>query len=113
MNIEFENLQKIPQVLELLVLMKESVTQGKIEKRWLNTREVAYYLGYKFGTLQSKIKKGDFTKEKHYYKKGGVLLFDRIEVDNWVMNNKFSNNISYDSEEIDTKTNELLSVFAS
>jgi len=112
-NIEFENLQKIPQVLDILVSMKENIEQGKVEKRWLNTREVSYYLGYKFGTLQSKIKKGDFKKGKHYYKKGGALLFDKIEIDNWVMDNKFSNNISYANEGIDTKTNELLSVFSS
>ena len=84
MNVDFEELKKIPQILDVILTIKETVEKGKLDKRWLNTRELANYTGYKFETIQSKIKKKEFIRNVHYFKRDGTLLFDKIEVDNWV-----------------------------
>lgn len=110
MNISFEELKKIPQVLELLLYVKDTVEKGTVEKRWLNTRELANYTGYKFETIQSKIKKGEFIQSVHYYKKGGILLFDKTEVDNWVMGVKSVNNATYEKDKTNEVDDEILSM---
>ena len=109
MNINLEALNQIPQLLELIVSMKSTIENGTIEKRWFNTRELAEYSGYKFETIKSKIKKGEFTQGVHYFKKGGMLLFDKTEIDNWVMGVKSANNINYEKEETDSIVNDVLS----
>lgn len=109
MNINFESLKDIKPILTLLTSVNEKLEKGTIDKRWFNTRELADYTGYKFETIKSKIKKGDFTQGIHYFKKGGILLFDKIEVDNWVMGVKSANNIAYEkqnNEEIDNDTDD-------
>lgn len=111
MNINLEALNQIPQLLELIVSMKSTIENGVVEKRWFNTRELADYTGYKFETIKSKIKKGDFTQGVHYFKKGGILLFDKIEVDNWVMGVKSANNVNYENTEVDDIVDDVLSDF--
>ena len=111
MNINLEALNQIPQLLELIVSMKSTIENGTIEKRWFNTRELAEYSGYKFETIKSKIKKGDFTQGVHYFKKGGILLFDKIEVNNWVMGVKSANNVNYENTEVDDIVDDILSDF--
>ena len=71
--------------------MIDKKLDASVDKRWLNTQELADYTGYKFETMKSKIKKHDFIIGVHYYKKDGKLLFDKFEVDNWVMGIKPSN----------------------
>lgn len=106
MNVDFEQLEQIPKMMELLLSLQSTLSQEKVEKRWLNTRELALYTGYKFETIKAKIKNGDFIKELHYFKKAGILLFDKIEVDNWVMGIKSSNNIEF-SKEQEKNSNEV------
>ena len=55
----------------------------KQEKRWLNIKEASYYLGYSQDHLH-KLKNEHFIESKHYHKKAGRVLFDKIELDNWV-----------------------------
>ena len=55
----------------------------KEEKRWLNIKEASYYLGYSQDHLH-KLKNEHFIESKHYHKKAGRVLFDKIELDNWV-----------------------------
>jgi len=115
MIIDLEELKLIPQVLELLTSVKDTIEKGTIEKRWFNTRELALYTGYKFETIKSKIKKGEFTQNIHYFKKGGILLFDKVEVDNWVMGIKSANNIAYSKkqmEETDENYSDLVEAFS-
>jgi len=107
-TVDFDTLKQIPQILELVLSVKEIIKSGIVEKRWLNTRELAHYTGYKFETIKAKIKKGEFTQNVHYFKKGGILLFDKIEVDNWVMGIKSANNIEY-SKKQDEGSNEVIS----
>ena len=114
-TVDFDTLKQIPKILELLVYVKNTVEKGNIEKRWFNTRELADYTGYKFETIKSKIKKGEFTQNIHYFKKGGMLLFDKVEVDNWVMGIKSANNIAYSKkqmEEKDENYSDLLEAFS-
>ena len=115
MNINFESLNDITKILTLLTSVNEKLEKGTIEKRWFNTRELADYTGYKFETIKSKIKKGEFTQNIHYFKKGGMLLFDKVEVDNWVMGIKSANNIAYSKkqmEEKDENYSDLLEAFS-
>ncbi|MEA3497608.1 MAG: helix-turn-helix domain-containing protein [Campylobacterota bacterium] len=79
MDIKFENLAKIDEILELLKNQQEN----KIEKRWLNVSETAHYLGYSKDHIH-KMKNDTFILDLHYYKKSGRLLFDRVELDKWV-----------------------------
>ena len=108
MDINFESLNDISKILTLLTSVNEKLEKGTVEKRWLNTRELAEYSGYKFETIQSKIKKGEFIKGVHYYKKGGMLLFDKVEVDNWVMGVKSANNINYENEKTNSIVDDVL-----
>ena len=79
MDIKFENLAKIDEILQLL----QKQQSNNYEKRWLNVSETAYYLGYSKDHIH-KMKNDIFILDLHYYKKVGRLLFDRIELDNWV-----------------------------
>ena len=79
MDIKFENLAKIDEILQLL----QKQQTNNYEKRWLNISETAHYLGYSKDHIH-KMKNDIFILDLHYYKKVGRLLFDRIELDNWV-----------------------------
>jgi len=82
MNIKFENLEKIDEILTIL----QNQEQNKIEKRWLNINETAHYLGYSSDHIH-KLKNDEFIEGIHFYKKG-KLLFDKLELDKWVTTNK-------------------------
>ena len=79
MDIKLENLAKIDEILNILLQQKTNY----LEKRWLNINETAYYLGYSKEYIH-KLKDSSFILNKHYYKKSGKLLFDKVELDNWV-----------------------------
>jgi hypothetical protein len=79
MDFKFENLEKIDEILKLLLEQKKTSTI----KRWLNITETAYYLGYSKEYIH-KLKDSSFFINKHYYKKSGKLLFDKYELDIWV-----------------------------
>jgi len=82
MNIKFENLEKIDEVLNLLKALKLSQVT---DKKWLNISEASKYLGYSQDYMHI-LKNDEFIEGKHYYKKG-KLLFDKFELDNWVTSN--------------------------
>ena len=97
MLIEFENLSKISTIL---IKLEELDAKLSSEKRWLNIKEASNYLGYSQDHIH-KLKNTHFIEGKHYYKKTGKLLFDKIALDNWVQSSTSS---------IDTKkiANEIL-----
>lgn len=76
----FKNLEKIPEILEKIEALEKKISS---EKRWLNTKEASYYLGYSKEHIH-KLKDAYLMEGKHYYKKAGRILFDKIELDNWV-----------------------------
>ena len=80
MNLAFENLEKINNILEKLEQLENKILG---EKRWLNTKEASYYLGYSKDHIH-KLKDNHLIEGKHYFKKAGRILFDKLELDNWV-----------------------------
>ncbi len=80
MEISFENLKKIDNILEKLESLEQKISS---EKRWLNTKEASYYLGYSKEHIH-KLKDTYLLEGKHYYKKAGRVLFDKLQLDNWV-----------------------------
>lgn len=84
MKIDLTPLQTIPKIEKRLEIIDKKL-DSNIEKRWLNTQELANYTGYKFETIKAKIKNNDFIRSVHYFKRDGKLLFDKFEVDNWIM----------------------------
>lgn len=80
MNLAFENLDKITEILEKLDSLESKITG---EKRWLNTKEASHYLGYSKDHIH-KLKESQLVEGIHYFKKAGRILFDKVELDNWV-----------------------------
>ncbi len=80
MNINFENLEKINDILLKLNELESKISGAK---RWLNINETAHYLGYSKEYIH-KLKDSSFILNKHYYKRNGKLLFDKDELDRWV-----------------------------
>jgi len=80
MELKFENLTKIDDIITKLELLESKITGSK---RWLNITEAAHYLGYSKDHIH-KIKDSSFILGIHYHKKTGKLLFDKVELDRWV-----------------------------
>lgn len=89
MNINLEALEQIPQILQMMKVITSQV-ENKIEKRWLNISEAAYYLGYSKDSIH-RLKDDSFILGQHYFKKSGKLLFDKNELDKWVMTTPVNN----------------------
>lgn len=89
MNINIEALDQIPQIFEMMKLLSKQM-ENNVEKRWLNISEAANYLGYSKDHLH-KLKESSFIIGQHYYKKSGKLLFDKNELDKWVMTTPVNN----------------------
>ena len=109
MNINFENLEQIPKIFEMMKLMSKQFTD-KIEKRWLSTQETAVYLGYSKDSIDSMVQKGELISDIHYFQKARKRMFDKNELDNWVIgiapiNNRLEN-------ELDMKIHEIKSSVA-
>jgi hypothetical protein len=86
MNLNIQAVNQIPQILEIVKILSEKI-DNKIEKRWLNVAETAYYLGYSKDHIH-KLKTDHLIEGKHYHKKAGRLLFDKLELDKWVISSK-------------------------
>jgi len=80
MNLAFENLDKIDDILEKLDYLDSKISS---DKRWLNTKEASHYLGYSKDHIH-KLKESHLIEGVHYFKKAGRILFDKVELDNWV-----------------------------
>lgn len=84
MNIAFEKLEKIEEIYNLLVLLRDR-EMNKIEKRWLTTEELSEYIGYSKESIKNMIKNEEFVIELHYYKKHRKNIFDKTAIDKWIM----------------------------
>ena len=82
MNISVENLELLPQILEKIKLIEKSLENNQA-KRWMNVKEIGKYLGYSADHIY-KLRDEEFIEGIHFHKKG-KLLFDRIEIDKWVI----------------------------
>lgn len=95
MNIDFSNLQKIENILQIVTNLQDKET---VEKRWLSVKELAEYIDYSTDRIH-KLKGEEFIEGIHYYKRSGKLLFDKSKIDNWVMGigTKPVNNVNVES----------------
>ncbi len=84
MNIELENLTIIPDIKKRLIAI-ENLLSVSTDKRWLNTKELALYLGYSVESVHKMVHKGELIPGVHYHKKFKKLLFDKQVIDRWVM----------------------------
>jgi len=94
MNINFENLEKIEEIYQLLVLIRDEKL-NQFEKKWLTTEELASYIGYSKESIKKMIKENDLELGKHYFKVSKKNLFDKFAIDNWIMGISEENNIDY------------------
>ena len=84
MECNFEYLELLPRIESRIERIELSI-ENKIEKRWLNINEASEYIGYKKDAIHKKVQNGEFQRGIHYHKESGKLLFDKNELDNWVM----------------------------
>jgi len=113
MNVDFEALSQIPQLIELVMGLKTTLEAGTIEKRWLSTSEMAEYTPYTKNTIEAKVKSKDLVRGIHYHKKDGKLVYDKYEIDKWLMGISPANNSSYQENSVFEITDEILASIAS
>jgi len=112
MNINLEALEQIPQLLQMVVDLKNTLEAGTIEKRWLNKQEMIAYSGYSDEALKTKRKTNDLVENIHYYKHSATsIIYDKIEIDKWQQNIRPTNNNDYKHSLSDTE-NEILELIA-
>jgi excisionase family DNA binding protein len=104
MNIPFENLAKIDDILNQLQQINKKIT---LEKKWLTVTELSKYLGYSKDRIYKFIS-NTFIENLHFYKKNGKILFDRVAIDDWVVCKGNTNEIN--QSERQTVDNILLSI---
>ena len=95
MNIALENLEKIQEIYNILVLLRDR-EMNKIERRWLTTEELAQYIGYSKESIKNMIKNEEFVIDLHYYKKHRKNIFDKAEIDKWIMGSNKANTNNYE-----------------
>ncbi|MFA5455060.1 MAG: DNA-binding protein [Sulfurimonas sp.] len=84
MNISLEHLELIPKLLNEIKSLKLSQAMSG-DKRWLNTRELSDYIGYSLDAINKMVKDDIFIDGIHYYKPSKKLLFDKEQVNNWIV----------------------------
>jgi hypothetical protein len=84
MNISLEHLELIPKLLNEIKSLKLSQAMSS-DKRWLNTRELSDYIGYSLDAINKMVKDDVFIDGIHYYKPSKRLLFDKNQIDNWII----------------------------
>ena len=97
MQINFENLEKINDILVKLESLESKIYSTK---RWLSTNELAEYLGYSKDSIDTLVESGELRKDTHYYQKKRKRLFDKSRIDMWVIE---SNN------SVDSIVNDIIS----
>lgn len=82
--IDMENINLIKNILQDIKVIKNSLANPS-DKKWLTTRELSDYIGYSIDSINKMVKENIFIDGIHYYKPSKKLLFNKLEVDNWVM----------------------------
>lgn len=84
MNISLEHLELLPVLLNEIKSLKLTQAMSS-EKRWLSTKELSDYIGYSLDAINKMVKDDIFIDGIHYYKPSKKLLFDKEQVDNWIV----------------------------
>jgi len=76
----------LAELQEAIAMQNQATQSPKIEKTVLGTNEVCDITGYKKATIYA------FTHKRliPFYKKGKRLLFDRLEIDAWLRQNRIA-----------------------
>lgn len=82
-HIDMCNINLIQDIAKDIETIKKTLASIQT-KRWLNTKELAEYLGYSKDRIY-KLKEDVFIEDLHFYKKTGKILFDRVAIDDWVV----------------------------
>ena len=64
------------------------------KQQWLNTRELSDYIGYSMDAINKMVKENIFIDGVHYHKPQKKLLFDKEQVNNWIVGIKDDKHIS-------------------
>ena len=83
MSIDMENINLIKDMAKDIEVIKKTLS-NQSAKRWLNTKELADYLGYSKNRIY-KLKEEVFLENLHFYKKVGKILYDRVAIDSWMV----------------------------
>ena len=76
MNVNFENLQLIPEIKDLLI---------RANSPYLSKRELSNYLKVSESFIKQKLYSGEFVENLHFFKIGDAkIIFDRLEIDKWI-----------------------------
>jgi len=84
MNVNFEHLELLPKLFNEIKALKLNQAMQS-QKRWLNTRELSDYLGYSLDAINKMVKEEIFIEGVHYHKPQKRLLFDKEQINNWVV----------------------------
>lgn len=82
MLVALEHLELLPKILEKVTLIEKKLEESQA-KRWMTIKELSKYLGYSVDHIY-KLKDTEFAEGTHFYKRG-KLLFDKIEIDKWII----------------------------
>lgn len=104
--IEMENINLIKTMAQDIELIKKALS-NQTDKRWLNVKELAQYLGYSKDHIY-KLKDDVFLENIHFYKKMGKIIFDRVAIDSWVVGKENTDDINQSRRQI--VDNVLLSI---
>jgi len=76
MNVNFELLELLPEIKEMLI---------KFNSPYLSKKELSSYLKVSESFIKNKLYSGEFELGLHYFKIGEAkILFDRLEIDKWL-----------------------------
>jgi len=76
MNINFEHLELLPIIKDMLI---------KSSSPYLSRKELSSYLKVSESFIKNKLYSGEFLNGIHYFKIGEAkILFDRLEIDKWL-----------------------------
>lgn len=92
MIIEIKELNEIYKIL--LQLQNREI--DKVEKKWLTTEELSFYIGYSKESIKKMIRNKELKIDKHYFKKFKKNIFNKIEIDNWIRGIEQEDNQDFD-----------------
>ncbi len=76
MNIKYEYLEMIPEIKNMII---------KASSPYLSKKELASYIKVSESYIKQRLYNGEFELNKHYFKiSESKILFDRLEIDEWV-----------------------------
>ena len=83
--------EQLEQNLSNIAIQIQSLNSKiKNEKRWLSTAQLSQYIPYSKETINKKVQDETFICGIHFYQNGKTRMFDKLKIDEWIMNNKLS-----------------------